>query len=222
MAGTADITIDLGENMQASTGTASAAAFWEWFVRNADAIRDRGHPRREELLDELQHHLQAFSEDLWFEIGIRVDGTGHLIITAEGDVDAFPAVKAMVDAAPGDIEGWEVTAFKPPRGFGFVLKRSGITITPESVWFAPLEDPGDPDFLGIEVAYPHFNPELHDEFLNLTFIMLEAGIGEMAFAEGIDEVSVGPLPESPATSGYIPIAEIAPYLSRQGREGAAS
>ena len=28
------------------------------------------------------------------------------------------------------------------------------------------------------------------------------------------------LPESPATSGYIPIAEIAPYLSRQGRGGA--
>ena len=130
----------------------AAAGFWSWFVRNADAIRDREHPRREDLLDELQQHLQACSEGLWFEIGIRVDGTGHLIITAEGDVDVFPAVTAVVDAAPANIEGWDVTAFKPPRGFGFVLKRSGITITPESVWFAPLEDPGDPDFLGIEVA----------------------------------------------------------------------
>ena len=206
--------------MQASAGTAAAAAFWDWFVRNGDAIKDREHPRREELIDDLQHHLQAFSEDLWFEVGIMTDGTGHLIITAEGDVDVFPAVKAIVDAAPADIEGWEITAFKPPRGFGFVLKRSGITITPESVWFAPLEDRDDPDFLGIEVAYPHYDPEQHDEFLNLTLIMLEAGIGEMAFAQGIDEVSVGPLPESPATNGYIEIREIGPYLSRQGRGNA--
>lgn len=176
--------------------------FWQWFAANGRVLKDRYHPDREALSDDLLQRLQQISEGLWFEMGIRPDGSGHLIITAEGNVEFFPEVVALVEAAPG-MEGWEITAFKPARGFGFVLNRSGIAIDPKQARFVALEDPDDPDFFGIEVGYPHYEHEREDEFLDATYTMLEVGIGELDLADHVHHVQVGPLPDDPESSGYL-------------------
>ena len=188
--------------------------FWQWFTRNELFLKDKNHPEREDRADELLQQLKQFSEELWFEMGVRPDGSGHLIISAEGNLDGFSDVRALVSAAPS-IQGWEITAFKPPRGFGFVLKRSGITINPKHAWFVPLEDPEDPEFFGIEVGYLHYDSEKHEDFLDSTYIMLEAGIGELALAEQIHQVDVGLLPDSPESNGYIAVENLAQYLAEQ-------
>jgi hypothetical protein len=185
--------------------------FWQWFMANGNVLKDRHHPDREALTDELLERLQRVSEGLWFEMGIRPDGTGHLIVSAEGDADFFPDVAALVEAAPA-MEGWDVTAFKPARGFGFVLNRSGIAVDPGQVRFAALSDPDDPDFFGIEVGYPHYNPEREDDFLDATYTMLEVGIGELDLAEHVHHVQVGPLPEDPESAGYLALDNLHEFL----------
>jgi len=188
--------------------------FWQWFIRHELILKDKAHPEREDRADELLQQLKQFSEELWFEMGVRPDGSGHLIISAEGNVDGFSDVRALVNAAPS-IQGWEITAFKPPRGFGFVLKRSEITINPKLAWFVPLEDSEDPEFFGIEVGYLHYDPEKHEDFLDSTYVMLEAGIGELSLTEHIHQVDVGLLPDSPEANGYIAVENLAQYITEQ-------
>src|SRR5690606_25809348 len=81
-------------------GMAAPDDFWRWFCANERQLKDRGHPRREALADELLERLQQVSEQLWFELGLMKDGSGHLIVTAEGNTGAFADVVALVDAAP--------------------------------------------------------------------------------------------------------------------------
>lgn len=178
------------------------ADFWQWFAANEGPLKDRRHPGREALADELLERLQQVSGKLWFEMGVLKDGSGHLVITAEGDAEAFPDVAALVEAAPA-IEGWEITAFKPARGFGFVLNRSGIAIDPREARFVTLEDPDDPDFFGIEVGYAHYEHAREDDFLDATYTMLEVGIGELDLAEHVHHVQAGPLPDDPESAGYL-------------------
>ncbi len=190
---------------------AAPGDFWRWFCANERQLKDRGHPRREALADELLERLQQVSEQLWFELGLMKDGSGHLIVTAEGNTGAFADVVALVDAAPA-IEGWEITAFKPPRGFGFVLNRSGIAIDPRQARFVALEDPDDPGFFGIEVGFPHYDPAREDDFLDATYTMLEVGLGELALAEHVHHLQVGALPDDPESSGYLPMERLATLL----------
>lgn len=190
---------------------AAPGDFWRWFCANERQLKDRGHPRREALADELLERLQQVSEQLWFELGLMKDGSGHLIVTAEGNTGAFADVVALVDAAPA-IEGWEITAFKPPRGFGFVLNRSGIAIDPRQAQFVALEDPDDPGFFGIEVGFPHYDPAREDDFLDATYTMLEVGLGELALAEHVHHLQVGALPDDPESSGYLPMERLATLL----------
>lgn len=190
---------------------AAPGDFWRWFCANERQLKDRGHPRREALADELLERLQQVSEQLWFELGLMKDGSGHLIVTAEGNTGAFADVVALVDAAPA-IEGWEITAFKPPRGFGFVLNRSGIAIDPRQARFVALEDPDDPGFFGIEVGFPHYDPAREDGFLDATYTMLEVGLGELALAEHVHHLQVGALPDDPESSGYLPMERLARLL----------
>lgn len=190
---------------------AAPGDFWRWFCANERQLKDRGHPRREALADELLERLQQVSEQLWFELGLMKDGSGHLIVTAEGNTGAFADVVALVDAAPA-IEGWEITAFKPPRGFGFVLNRSGIAIDPRQARFVALEDPDDPGFFGIEVGFPHYDPAREDDFLDATYTMLEVGLGELALAEHVHHLQVGALPDDPESSGYLPMERLAALL----------
>lgn len=190
---------------------AAPSDFWRWFCANERQLKDRGHPRREALADELLERLQQVSEQLWFELGLMKDGSGHLIVTAEGNTGAFADVVALVDAAPA-IEGWEITAFKPPRGFGFVLNRSGIAIDPRQARFVALEDPDDPGFFGIEVGFPHYDPAREDDFLDATYTMLEVGIGELDLAEHVHHLQVGLLPDDPEAEGYLPMERLADLL----------
>lgn len=189
--------------------------FWQWFVDNARAFKHRDHPAREALSDELFDRLQQFADALSFEMGILKDGSGHLIITAQGDTAAFPTVVALAQAAPA-IEGWEITAFKPPRGFGFILKRSGLTVDPRQARFVPLEDADDRDFFGVHVGYPHYEAEREEDFLDATCTMLETGIGELDFAERIHHVQVGPLPDDPEADGHLPLDRLRDFLPERG------
>lgn len=181
--------------------------FWLWFERNASMFRDLEVPEKEDLLDELLAVLHAYCENLWFETGTADDGVHELIISAEGNVEHFSAVRRLVASAPR-IARWRFIAFKPANGFDFTTNYDGITFSPEATWFLPLQSAHDPSAVGIRVGYAHYDKQRHRSYVTGTFIMLECALGELALAERIQHLEVSGLPSSPESSGYRPIAEL--------------
>lgn len=196
------------------------AIFWRWFQANESRFRDIEVPEKEELLDEFMAQLHEFSDDLWFELGGHPDGPCELIITAEGNLNAFHEVRRLIGAAP-HAPGWEFIAFKPAHGFDFVTSYAGLKFAPEATWFLPLESREDPESLGLRVAYAHFDPARRQDFQSATRIILEAGLGELTTAERIQHVEVGLLPSAPEAEGYIEISELSEYLAFHARRAGA-
>src|SRR5690242_6569629 len=125
-----------------------ASSFWSWFSKNEARYRNLEVPEKEQLLDEMQENLQAFCPDLWFEIGGAPTGPRELVITAEGNLKAFPALRELCRAAPR-LDGWVVVSFKQPQGFEFTTQYEDIVVAPEATWFLPLYSEKRPDLLGL-------------------------------------------------------------------------
>ncbi len=185
--------------------------FWSWFRHSERRLRDIEVPEKEALLDDLLEHLHAFSERLWFEVG-GPEHARELIISAEGRLEAFHEVRRLVGAAP-EMPGWTIIAFKPAQGFAFVTEYAGLRFSPEATWFLPLASKSEPDAFGLRVAYAHYDKALDNEFVAGTFLMLDAGLGELAAAERIRHLEVGLLPSQPEQAGYIVLTELPDYLA---------
>jgi hypothetical protein len=188
-----------------------ASDFWSWFVANEHLYRDVEVPEKESLLDALLERLQAFCAQLWFEVGGGPTGPRELVITAEGRIEAFPSLLELTRAAP-DIPGWQVVAFKQPQGFEFVAHYEDIVVAPEATWFLPLFSQEDPESLGLRLAFAHFEQKKKRQFLAAAYVLLEAGLGELAAAEEVAHVEVCQAPSSPEGSGYLSLRSLREYL----------
>jgi hypothetical protein len=198
----------------------AAEAFWAWFVENEKRFRDVETPQKEQFLDELQRHLHAFCDSLWFEIGGHPNGPRELIVSAEGRSELFPKVRELIGAAP-KLDGWCFIPFKPAQGFDFVTEYAGLTISPKATWFMPLESRTNPAALGLRVAYSHFEKSKEKIYLAATYLVLEAGLGELDAAETIQHVEVCAAPSAPESAGFILLHELPQYIRwREKQDGA--
>jgi hypothetical protein len=92
---------------------AAEATFWQWFRTHADkvaTIRRADEP----IADELAAELHKVDPGLTFEVGFGGQRP-ILIISADGALKTFPAVKRLVDAAPRPLGNWQVVAFRPRK-----------------------------------------------------------------------------------------------------------
>lgn len=185
--------------------------FWVWFVENETRFRNIETRQKEQLLDELQEHLHGFCDSLWFEIGGPPTGPRELIITAEGRTEFFPKVRELVEAAP-KLDGWRFIAFKPAQGFDFVTEYAGLTVSPKATWFMPLESRANPEALGLRIAHSHFEKSKEKTYLAATYLILEAGLGELDAAEKVQHVEVCAAPSAPESAGYIILHELPQYI----------
>jgi hypothetical protein len=195
----------------------SAQAFWTWFAANETRFRNIQTREKEALLDELKRYLGAFCDSLWFEIGGHPNGPWELIISAQGCSELFPKVRELIGASPA-LDGWQFIAFKPAHGFDFVTEYDGLTVSPEATWFMPLESSTDSEALGLRVAYAHFDQSKEKTYLAATYVMLEAGLGELDVAEKIQHVEVCAAPSAPESAGYIVLHELPQYLRRRAKQ----
>ena len=72
--------------------------FWNWFVANSERLtmlNDLDEAVRQQLLDEMQHQLDAYCEGLTFEIGEQTAQGRTLTISADGDFDREQFASAM-------------------------------------------------------------------------------------------------------------------------------
>jgi hypothetical protein len=192
-----------------------AEQFWLWFRDNEHRFRSIEVPEKEELLSEIQRALHEFSSDLWFEIGGHPAGPQELVITAEGRQPTFGLVKDLVSAAPA-IPGWKIVPFKPAQGFGFVTIYDDITVSPDSAWFSVVPAYAAADGIDLRVAYVQFDPAQAETYLAATYIMLEAGLGELETALIIRSVEVCAASSDPRAEGHRPLTELPDYLADIG------
>ncbi len=198
-----------------------ATKFWKWFSDNQNKfsfINEVEEAERDNLLDEFITELHQFNENIYFEIGGDVDeDKKELIITAEGVEDYFEEVETLVSAAP-EYKDWEVIAFKPPMGKGFITNYAGIEFDPEKIIFIPLENEEQPDAIGINVCYPDFDESDREVLMEGTYLMLDAIIGEKSTTLDINYMEITQTPENIGDLDFIHCSEIEEYIDdKKGR-----
>jgi hypothetical protein len=205
-----------------SNGTLEAAEkFWQWFAENEARFRnyeEQDSEKTHDFLDELVHELKPYNP--WLKALAGGDGHGkyELIITADGDIALFPKVEQLIDAAPR-IEGWKLTAHKPPLGFDQIrIDMYDKEFSPDTVNFYPLINPQCPDEVNIILTHPGYKEEEDEQFQTAGMIYLENGLGELNTAVQIDKYVVGALPPESDGLEIIPITKLNEYLNWREKE----
>jgi hypothetical protein len=205
-----------------SNGTPEAAnKFWQWFVENEERFRDyeeQDSDKTHDFLDELIHELKPFNP--WLKALAGGDGHGkyELILTADGDIALFPKVEQLIDIAP-KIEGWKLTAHKPPLGFDQIrIDMYDKEFSAETVNFYALTDPQFPDEVNIVLTHPAYKQEEDEQFQTAGMIYLENGLGELNTAVQIDKYVVGEIPDESEGMEIIPITKLNEYLNWRQKE----
>ena len=147
--------------------------FWKWFIANSSHYTHLSEaPDMENRLDEFQQQLHKIDERLAFEFLGNPTDHSELIISADGDSEAFPVVQSLVDAAP-QIDGWQIIAFRQRGDTECAIKMGDVDLGPEQMWFR-LEADGDK--VGLNLYFGGI--ELNDEVAGAAFILLDNALGE--------------------------------------------
>ena len=178
--------------------------FWEWMSESsAELLQADG----EEVADQIEARLREYDARIGVEVSEPAEPR-EMIITAWSQRDAFDAVRELVAAAPA-LEGWQIIALKPPRGFEFGLNLEGLRIDANELRFDPLSAQEDPKLLGIRVYVPSATDEDDERLSRALPLILETGIGEEAAAQ-IDHTDF--IAGAPEDDKALPIEQLLPYV----------
>jgi hypothetical protein len=178
--------------------------FWQWMSENSGELLQADGPS---VADQVEERLRAIDERL----GVEVSDPGEvreLIVTAWSQSAAFGAARQLVAAAP-KLDGWQIIALKPPRGFSFGINLDGLHIDASELQFDPLSAEENPKLLGVRVYVPSATDDEDERLARALPLILEAGIGEEA-AAAIDHTDfvAGP----PTDANALPIEELLRYV----------
>jgi len=198
-----------------------AAAFWKWFVENEVRFRQVEKTNSEEaliFLDDLIGEMKPFNPWLKALAGPYGNDKHELIITADGDIALFCKVEELVQAAPA-VEGWVITAHKPPLGFeGISIDMYDKEFNAKSMSFFPILNDHYPDEVDIRLTHTEYDSEEDKQFQAGGMIYLENGLGEINVATKIDRYEVGPTPTVDKAVELIPVSKLNDYLNWREKE----
>jgi hypothetical protein len=192
----------------------SPKAFWTWFRGFADRIPDEDIP--DTLQDQLLSQVQQYDDRLFFLLSTNASPR-ELIITADGNKDAFPSAETLVAEAP-QLEGWSFIALKPAMGFDFRHTDGPISLDVSQLWFMPTKSSADPSLLGVIIAFPDADFVLEHQSVDTAYTILETAIGERASSMDIAHVTVDDIPDSPEDNGYLRLPQLPDYIAFHKRQ----
>ena len=202
----------LGVRREVETPAADSPfdGFWQWFAGAEARLRAAHDGRDSEPLDlqeavaEISDRLRRVHPELCFEFGRADDGVYELILSAGGIRSLFPAVSALMQAAP-QVPGWRVIAFRPRKDSDYRVCLGGLTLEAEALWYrlSPAEDHAD-----LELHIEGLTTESLEILGSAAFLMLDAALGEYDVATRIGAIDFEPLPDDPAAEGLKPITEL--------------
>jgi hypothetical protein len=178
--------------------------FWHWFVQHEVELFGFDPDReieREKLFDELASALQEVDPNLAFEFGPK--GTKReFVISAAGIKEVFPAVAALVAAAP-PLSRWKVTAFRPRRDPVNVIQFRGKQVDPKDVCFSLLDNG---KMAGIHLFVPGFREDDVD-LKQIGYLLLDEALGEYDVEWRVGLIRMLP-PEIRTEGPRYPLAEL--------------
>lgn len=196
--------------------------FWNWFVANSERLtmlNDLDEAVRQQLLDEMQHQLDAYCEGLTFEIGEQTAQGRTLTISADGDFDLFRYVVDLTDNAP-DVDWWEVVPFHQPKGKNLKVLFDRYTFETSKMAFMQLENEEEPEIIGLRIALPDLpggisprRDQLEDDDLLVgVYVTIEALIGEFDCTTIIGYLELCPMPKEPFKFGFRPLDDLPEFI----------
>lgn len=173
------------------------AEFWRWVKEKLPELK-KAQTGREPVIAELAKALESVDGRLGFELGMGQGDELELIVSADGDVKAFPVVERLVrSAAP--IEGLKAIAFRPRKGPGFQLTVGERKVGFDDLWFEADKHP-KPGLMALKV-YVRDLPEAGSKsYVEPVMIMLDVALGEYDVATKVGSFELKPAPEKPLES----------------------
>lgn len=187
--------------------------FWQWFANNNEQLTMLGEldeKGQQQLLDEMQRHLEEYCEGLSFEMGEPTPSGRTLTFSAEGDMDLFRYVVELTENAP-DLDWWEFVAFKQPKGKDLKVTFDKYHFETKKMYFMQLESEEEPDILGVRVALPNPVKDDDDQLVGV-YVTLEAMIGEFDCSTLVGYLDTCPIPENPAKEGFRPMDDFPEFV----------
>lgn len=177
--------------------------FWSWFVKHSADYSHLNEENYEIIFNTLNKQLTKINPDLTFEFSIDlVDGKREFIISANGNLSAFPAVKGLVKEAP-KMEKFKIIAFRQ-RGETFNVQFDDIELRPEDMFFTYKTYDNS---LELVLYINGYNPD-NDDLVVASFVILDTLIGEYDVATKLSKIEFRPFEEYP---NLRPITEL-PFL----------
>ena len=184
-----------------------AVQFWDWFgqhqqilvdefndvsvdlVDDEDGVAQQTFSRVEKVLDEMMVHLHEYDQRLFPYCGFSPEGEIELIVTAEGNVEAFESAHELIDEAP-DYEGWKIMALKP-RAVGladdFEIRTQEGEVGPGSIQYSIIKMEQETILL---LVMESEEDEIEEEEAYMGVNLVEALLGEQDLATGFDAIDI--------------------------------
>jgi hypothetical protein len=199
----------------------SYADFWNWFARDErsfyNAIKSRSKSRIEkEFFSKLEPALAKVKSGIYFMTGMCDDNTVELVLAADGAVRNIVFIEELVNAAP-QMSRWKFTALKPAlRIEDTNIEMDGFTFNRSNLRFYPNLKPEYPDEIDITIVHDHYSEKNKNAITNGCYIFLDNFLGELQFAETIDNLYV--TGRDNANEELIPIEKLKDYLLWRQKE----
>lgn len=176
--------------------------FWHWFLVNEESLRKGSDATQAGKYEELEAELKKVNEHLGFEIERSDAHLREFVVSASGRKEAFPAVVALVEAAP-KLEHWIVRAFRPRREIER-LEMAGRVLHIDEVFFTM-----EPAAHLVNITLYFGDEEDFDEevYGHIAFVLLDAELGEFDVEMLVGRVDVLPR-NAPSRFAKYPLREL--------------
>lgn len=159
--------------------------FWTWFVKSEPALY-AVQSADEPICDSLATELRRVRGALTFEFGPVDRGRREFVISADGIREAFPAVLALVKAAPR-MPRWTIIPFRPARPDHFTLRLGNVSVDTKNVLFV-AEAEGE--LTHLTLAIPGFRPTADKVYEQAAYLLLDTMLGEYAVETAVGAIDV--------------------------------
>ena len=171
-------------------GQISEDEFWDWF-RDNELLYYELEDSKDPLLNELHEKLTQYYDGLTYQFSIKSpEGKKEFVVSADGNIEAFPAVTALVDAAP-EFERWKIIAFRPRVTEEFELSMGEKVFTFDDFYFLHAMDVAT---IALQLHIRNF--EDTQEYQQAAFIVLDNVLGEYDMETKVGHIEFLRLDES--------------------------
>lgn len=178
--------------------------FWSWFATSQqllaneftdledideENISEQTYAKVEKVLGQMMHELHKYDERLFPFCGLTEDGKIELIITAEGNVEAFDSAHALVNGAP-EFEKWDIIALKPRVGDpsdGYEIFSMDGETDDAMVSYTIVKGAGENVLL---LVVRSDDEEVNEETAFMAINLVESLLGEHDLATGFDNIDI--------------------------------